>query len=104
MSDDVIFPNGLIFKEPRSGAPEYIKGSLSVICEEFITFLRSQSDDWVNIDLKISKSGKAYAQLNTWKPETKQSSGQPKKLNSDFSSYNAPDPGNAEKFQDNIPF
>ena len=72
MSDTPEFVNGLIFKMPRDGAPEFVKGSLSIKVEEMITFLSGKKTDWVNIDLKVSKVGKAYAQVNTFVPESRQ--------------------------------
>lgn len=71
---DVEFVNGLIFKMPRDNAPEFVKGSLSIRTEEMITFLQSKNTEWINIDLKVSKAGKAYAQVNTFVPESKQDS------------------------------
>ena len=70
MSEDKIFTDGLIFKLPRDTAPDFVKGSLSVKVEEFKTWLDAHVDNgWVNIDLKVSQGGKAYAEKNTWKPE-----------------------------------
>jgi hypothetical protein len=67
---DKIFASGLIFKM-KEKAPDYVKGSLSIKVDEFIDFLKAnESKGWVNIDLKVSKDGKPYAELNTWKPET----------------------------------
>jgi len=34
-------------------------------------WLRNETDDWINIDVKESKGGKWYAEVNTWKPESK---------------------------------
>lgn len=65
------FTDGLIFKKPRENAPEFIKGSLSVKVDDFIEYLKkNESNGWVNIDLKVSKEGKYYAELNDWKPNT----------------------------------
>ena len=69
---DIEFVNGLVFKLPRDGAPDFVKGSLSIKVEEMITFLSGKKTDWVNIDLKVSKAGKAYAQVNTFVPESRQ--------------------------------
>ena len=66
---DKIFAKGLIFKLPNENAPDFVKGGLSIKTEEFIDFLHEQGGDWVNISLKVSKGGKAYAELDTWKPE-----------------------------------
>lgn len=64
-----VFTDGLIYKLPRDGAPDFVKGSLSVKVDEFKAFLDQHvSNGWVNIDLLIGKSGKPYGALNTWKP------------------------------------
>lgn len=67
------FANGLIFKAPRESAPEYVKGSLSVKVDEFVEFLNEHvtPSGWVNIDIKESKGGKLYCELNTWTPKGK---------------------------------
>lgn len=65
------FPSGLIIKAPRQGAPDFIKGSISIKKADLIAWLELQEGDWVNADIKESKGGKWYAQVNTWKPETK---------------------------------
>ena len=69
MENNVEFVNGMIFKLPREGAPDFVKGSISVKRAELIEFLNSKSDEWINIDLKVGKSGKAFAAVNNWKPE-----------------------------------
>lgn len=69
MDNNLEFPNGVIFKLPRQGAPDYVKGSISIKRAELIQWLNSKSDEWINLDLKVGKSGKAFASVNTWKPE-----------------------------------
>jgi len=69
---DIEFVDGLIFKLPRDGAPEFVKGSLSIKREELIAFLSGKQGEWINIDLKVSQKGKAYAQVNNWKPDGNQ--------------------------------
>jgi hypothetical protein len=61
------FLDGIIFKLPQPKAPDFVKGSLSIKRDEFIKSLQGQPDEWVNMDLKVSKAGKGYAQLNTYK-------------------------------------
>lgn len=63
------FVDGIIIKGPRPGAPEFVKGSISIKREELIAWLTSKSEEWINLDIKISKGGKWYTQVNTWKPE-----------------------------------
>ncbi len=81
-----IFADGMIFKNPRQGAPEFIKGSISIKAREFVDFLTKNKahmseSGWFNIDVKEAKSGKIYCELNTWKPKKQESNG----LNSDGS-------------------
>jgi hypothetical protein len=74
MSDEKIFANGLIFKAPREGAPDFVKGSLSIKVQEFIEFIEFleafvKPDGWLNIDIKESRGGKLYCELNTYSRE-----------------------------------
>lgn len=65
---ETIFTDGLIFKKPREGAPDFIKGNMSFKVNDFIAFLQKHNNNgWVNVDLKVSKGGKLYTQLNDWK-------------------------------------
>ena len=66
-----VFTNGLIFKLPSNKAPEFVKGSLSVKVADFVAFLKEHETNsgWVNIDIKESREGKLYCELNTYMPE-----------------------------------
>ena len=68
MSDEKIFAEGLIVKR-NDGAPDWVLCNLSVKVGEFTAFLlEHQSNGWVNVQVKQSKGGKYYAELDTWKP------------------------------------
>ena len=71
-----IFINGMRFDLPAENAPDFVKGKISINVAEFTEFAEKNKTQtgWLNIDLKVSKSGKAYAELNTWKPEQSQNS------------------------------
>lgn len=64
-----IFADGLRFENPREGAPEWIKGKISINSDKFRAFLDQYTDErgWVNLDVKQGKSGALYVELNTWK-------------------------------------
>jgi hypothetical protein len=66
---DKTFANGIIFAYPNGKAPEFVIGKISVKKSEFIPFLESQDGDWVNLDVKLSKTDKIYCELNSWKPK-----------------------------------
>jgi hypothetical protein len=66
---EVIFADGFIFKKPKEGAPDFVKGDISIKVGEFIEFLNKHNNNgWVNLNLKKSTAGKLYVDLNTWKP------------------------------------
>lgn len=69
MSEEKFFPAGLFFKLPADGAPDFVKGKVSIKVADFKDYLDRVKGEWLNIDLKVSKSGKAYAEIDTWKPE-----------------------------------
>lgn len=66
---DKTFANGIIFTYPSDKAPEFVIGKISIKKSEFMPFLESQTGDWVNLDVKLSKTDKIYCELNTWKKE-----------------------------------
>jgi len=74
---DIVFANGLIFKKPDN-APDFVIGNLSIKKSEFIPFLDTQDGDWVNVQIKLSKAGKYYVELNTWKKEDKKEPKEPR--------------------------
>lgn len=65
------FVDGLIVKAPRQGAPEFIKAAISIKRADLGNWLRAKDDEWINIDVKVSQSGKWYAEVNNWKPVEK---------------------------------
>lgn len=67
-----IFAKGIYFSQ-RVGAPVYVKGSLSIKVSEAISFLEQHvnGSGYVNIDVKESKGGKLYCELNTYVAKSK---------------------------------
>ena len=68
MSNEVQFIPGLIAKAPGDKAPEYVKCKLSIKRAELLAWLESQTDEWINGEVKVSRNGKMYVQRDTWKP------------------------------------
>ena len=75
---DKEFPEGLILKAPRDGAPDYVIGSLSIKRGEFLNWLKGREGDWVNLNLKRGQSGKWYAEVDAWKPSGAKGGAAPK--------------------------
>ena len=65
---DKIFANGMIVKERRN-APEYVLVKLSIKVDDFRkTLIQHEDNGWVNINILRGKTGKEYAEIDTWKP------------------------------------
>ena len=82
MSDQKVFVDGLLVKLPDDNAPDFVKLKLSIKLDEFGPWVaaRKKADpdsEWMNIEIKEGRSGKWYAELNTWKPSADQPARQP---------------------------
>lgn len=68
-----IFAKGIYFDRPREGSPEFVKGRINIKVPDLIPFINAHQNNagYVNLDLKKSKEGKLYLELNTWKPTPK---------------------------------
>lgn len=68
------FAEGFYFERPREGAPDFVKGRMSVKVEDAVAFLQEHKNEkgYVNLDLLLSKNGEnLYFTLNEWKPAPK---------------------------------
>ena len=68
-----VFVSGMYFKGPDDRTKEkapWVKGHVSIKMSDFVEFIKThKEEEWLNIDLKKSKGGKLYFELNTWKPK-----------------------------------
>jgi hypothetical protein len=64
--------NGLFYKVKHQNAPDFVLGNLSVKRTDLIEFLKGQSEDWINMQILMSKAGKPYIAVDTWKPTPQQ--------------------------------
>lgn len=100
---DIEFIDGLNAKAPNQGAPEYVKAKLSIKREALIAFLQQRDGEWINAEIKESKSGKWYVAVDAWKPNSEKSGQSDRPQRQERQSANSPvpsDPG----FLDEIPF
>ena len=67
---EVTFPEGISVKDPHEKAPDFVRGRISMKKDELIPWLQKQDGEWVNCDIKRSKGGKLYLQVDDWKPNT----------------------------------
>lgn len=67
---DKVFVDGMIVKDAK---PDFVKCKVSISCKEFDAFMNANhKNGWLNIDVKESKNGKLYAELDTWEPKSQQ--------------------------------
>jgi hypothetical protein len=60
-----------LFTSRRENCPEFIIANLSFKTDRFIEWLKNNTNakGYCNIDIKRSKSGTIYSELNDWKPK-----------------------------------
>jgi len=72
------FAQHIYFDRPREGAPEFVKGRMSLKLPDAIEYLKTLTPSekgYVYFDLLVSKDNtKLYFALNDWKPEVKTTS------------------------------
>lgn len=71
MADEKQFAKGMFWNAPREGAPSFVMGAISFKVADAVVFLQQHENNagYVNVDVKVSREGKTYLELNTWKPE-----------------------------------
>jgi hypothetical protein len=72
-NSSIEFVPGLIVKQRAETSPEYVICKLSIKPRELAAWLQSKDDEWVNVELKIARSGKPYAAVDPWKPQVSNS-------------------------------
>jgi len=100
MAEEKEFANGIYFKVPREGAPDFVMGSISIIRTDFIKFLSEKDGDYVNLNLLRSRAGKPYFEVDNWKPN----GGAGTAGNSSTEQSAASNAGSVGDFKDDIPF
>jgi hypothetical protein len=73
-NQDSMLVRGFYPKQKHPSAPDFVLGKGSINLPQFAEFMRefkaaNPGEDWVNIDMKLSRSGKGYASVDTWKPD-----------------------------------
>lgn len=76
---DKKFIDGMFVKRPHQNAPDFIKLNISIKVEQFIKWLQENKTDseYLNIDLKKSREGNLYLELNTFKADSKENNEEP---------------------------
>lgn len=81
MAEEKIFADGFVFKRQEKNtaliplAPtesnHFVLGRLSMKTEDAVAWLKEHTnkDGWVSINIKQSRGGNFYCDLDTWEPE-----------------------------------
>ena len=70
---EVEFVDGLVVNAVSAKGPSWIKQKLGIKIEPLIAQLeaaKAEGEEWLNVDICVSKQGKLYAKRNTWKPNS----------------------------------
>jgi|TARA_R110002051_G_scaffold114853_1_gene187772 hypothetical protein len=77
MSEEKVLVEGLY---PKEGKVDFVKCQLSIKKDQFTNWykkkLENKEDEWINIDVLVSKQGKWYCAENTFKPKPKENNAQ----------------------------
>ena len=74
MNEESVLIKGFYPKQKNPNAPDFVIGKGSINLVQFAEFMRefkasNPGEEWVNIDMKLSKAGKGYAVVDPWKPD-----------------------------------
>ena len=73
-NQDSALVSGFYPKPKHANAPDFVIAKASVNLQQFAEFVKTYkaqnpSEEWLNIDMKLSRAGKGYASVDTWKPD-----------------------------------
>jgi len=69
MAEEKIFAEGFSFKRNEK-APDFVIGRLSIKIDEATAFMKANDKKgWVNLNVKQSKGGAYYLELDTFEPK-----------------------------------
>jgi hypothetical protein len=91
MNDEKIFIDGMICKR-HERAPDFVTVNLSLKMKDLIAFAKEHhKEGWLNVQVKQSKGGKYYAELDQFEPKKQEG--------------REPEPAQGgDPFNDDIPF
>ena len=72
--EESMLVKGFYPKQKHPSAPDFVIAKGSINLPQFAEFMRefkaaNPGEEWVNIDMKLSKAGKGHATVDTWKPD-----------------------------------
>ena len=73
-NQDSMLVKGFYPKMKHPNAPDFVIAKGSINLPQFAEFMREfkaayPGEEWVSLDMKLSKAGKGYAVVDLWKPD-----------------------------------
>ena len=73
-NQDSALVSGFYPKPRHPNSPDFVIAKASVNLQQFAAFVKefkaaNPQEEWLNIDMKLSRAGKGYASVDTWKPD-----------------------------------
>ena len=73
-NQDSMLVKGFYPKSKHENAPDFVIAKGSFHLPTFAEFMRefkaaNPGEEWVSLDMKVSKAGKGYAVVDDWKPD-----------------------------------
>jgi len=105
MNENSKLVTGMYYNQPHPNSPDFILGGIAIEPKAFTQWMREnyeKGEKYIKIDIKMSKAGKPYLSLNTYKP----TQGQQSPNNASQSQYGASQSNSQgyQKQEDEIPF
>lgn len=74
---ETIFADGVRVSKPSEKAPDFIKALVGINIGDFIVWANKHSKNgWVNLNIKESRGGKYYADLDQYERKPRQNEGE----------------------------
>jgi len=67
---EVIFAQGLNFPKETPNFPDFVRTKFGINKQSFINWLNTQQGEWINVEVKVAKSGRHYMCIDDYKPST----------------------------------
>lgn len=72
--NDTNMIGGFYPKQKHPNAPDFVIAKLNINVDQFRDWMKgylaaNPSEEWISVDMKVSKNGKGYAVVDDWKPQ-----------------------------------
>ena len=69
MAEDKEFVDGLYIKDSKA---DFVIAAIGINRKQLGNYLRKSEKEWINVDIKRTKEGVIYGEVNNWPPKEKE--------------------------------